>query len=308
MAIASKWQGARYGAELFDFDVYAIGGDGCLMEGVSGEAASLAGHLKLDNLCWIYDNNHITIDGKTELAYGDDVPLRFEGYGWNIVRVEDANDLERIGAAFEEFKAEEGRPTLIVVDSHIGWGSPHKQDTAAAHGEPLGEEEVRETKRAYGWPEDAQFLVPDGVREHFAEGIGKRGAELSAAWEEKLAAYAEEQRRPRRRDRDDAEARAARGLGRGDPELRRRREGDRDPQGLEQGPERDRRAAALAAGRLRRPHRLDLGPLRLRRRHRLRARAASTAASSTTGSASTSRRRSPTASRSPSCGRSGRPT
>ncbi len=192
MAIASKWQGARYGAGLFDFDVYAIGGDGCLMEGVSGEAASLAGHLKLDNLCWIYDNNQITIDGRTELAYGDDVPLRFEGYGWNIVRVEDANDLDRIGAAFEEFRAEEGRPTLIVVDSHIGWGSPHKQDTAAAHGEPLGEEEVRETKRAYDWPEDAQFLVPDGVREHFAEGVGRRGAELSAAWGERLAAYAGE--------------------------------------------------------------------------------------------------------------------
>jgi transketolase len=187
MAIASKWQGARYGAELFDFDVYAIGGDGCLMEGVSGEAASLAGHLKLDNLCWIYDNNHITIDGKTELAYGDDVPMRFEGYGWNIVRVEDANDLDRIGAAFEGFRAEEGRPTLIVLDSHIGYGSPHKQDTAAAHGEPLGEEEVRETKRAYGWPEDAQFLVPDGVREHFDAGIGRRGAELNAAWEAKLA-------------------------------------------------------------------------------------------------------------------------
>jgi transketolase len=187
MAIASKWQAARFGADLFDFDVYAVGGDGCLMEGVSGEAASLAGHLKLDNLCWVYDNNRITIDGHTELAYGDDVPLRFEGYGWNIVRVEDANDLDRIGAAFEEFKAEEGRPTLIVVDSHIGWGSPHKQDTAAAHGEPLGEEEVRETKRAYDWPEDAQFLVPDGVRQRFAEGVGARGAELRSGWEARLA-------------------------------------------------------------------------------------------------------------------------
>jgi transketolase len=191
MAIASKWQGARYGSDLFDFDVYAIGGDGCLMEGVSGEAASLAGHLKLDNLCWVYDNNRITIDGHTELAYGDDVPMRFEGYGWNIVQVEDANDRERISTAFDEFKAEEGRPTLIVVDSHIGWGSPHKQDTAAAHGEPLGEEEVRETKRAYDWPEDAQFLVPDGVRERFAEGIGRRGAELNAAWKQALSRYAE---------------------------------------------------------------------------------------------------------------------
>ncbi len=191
MAIASQWLGRRYGAELFDFDVYAIAGDGCLMEGVSNEAASLAGHLKLANLCWVYDNNHITIDGKTQLAYGDDVPLRFEGYGWNIIHVEDANDVGRISAAFDEFKGEEARPSLIVVDSHIGWGSPHKQDTSAAHGEPLGEEEVRETKRAYGWPEDAQFLVPDGVREHFDEGVGKRGAELSAAWAKRFAEYAE---------------------------------------------------------------------------------------------------------------------
>jgi transketolase len=195
MAIAGKWQGARYNRpdyELFDFDVYAIAGDGCLMEGVSGEAASIAGHLKLDNLCWIYDNNHITIDGKTHLAYEDDVAARFMGYGWNVTRVGDANDTDLIATAFEEFKGEEGRPTLIIVDSHIGWGSPHKVDTSAAHGEPLGEEEVRETKRAYGWPEDAQFLVPDGVREHFAEGIGKRGAELSAAWASKLTEYAKD--------------------------------------------------------------------------------------------------------------------
>jgi transketolase len=193
MAIASKWQGARYnrpGFDLFDFDVYAIAGDGCLMEGVSGEAASIAGHLKLDNLCWIYDNNHITIDGKTHLAYDDDVAARFIGYGWNVTRVGDANDTALIATAFEEFKGEEGRPTLIVVDSHIGYGSPHKVDTSAAHGEPLGEEEVRETKRAYGWPEDAQFLVPDGVKEHFAGGIGKRGAELRGSWEELLAEYA----------------------------------------------------------------------------------------------------------------------
>jgi len=195
MAIAGKWQGARYnqpGFELFDFDVYAIAGDGCLMEGVSSEAASIAGHLKLDNLCWIYDNNHITIDGKTHLAYDDDVAARFMGYGWNVTRVGDANDTELIATAFEEFKGEEGRPTLIIVDSHIGYGSPHKVDTSAAHGEPLGEEEVRETKRAYGWPEDAQFLVPDGVHEHFAAGIGKRGAELSAAWKELLGSYAKE--------------------------------------------------------------------------------------------------------------------
>ena len=192
MAIASKWQGARYGAELFDFDVYAIAGDGCLMEGVSGEAASLAGHLKLDNLCWLYDNNQITIDGKTVLAYEDDVAARFQGYGWNVTMVGDANDTEAIAAAFEEFRAEEGRPTMVIVDSHIGWGAPHKVDTPAAHGEPLGEEEVRETKRAYGWPEDAQFLVPDGVKERFAEGVGRHGAELRAEWEGRLAEYAQQ--------------------------------------------------------------------------------------------------------------------
>jgi transketolase len=195
MAIAAKWQSARYdrpGFDLFDFDVYAIAGDGCLMEGVSSEAASIAGHLKLDNLCWVYDNNQITIDGKTHLTYDDDVAARFMGYGWNVTRVGDANDTDLIATAFEEFKGEEGRPTLIIVDSHIGYGSPHKVDTSAAHGEPLGEEEVRETKRAYGWPEDAQFLVPDGVRERFAEGVGKRGAELSAAWKESFDRYAEE--------------------------------------------------------------------------------------------------------------------
>ena len=190
MAIAGKWQSARYGADLFGFDVYAVAGDGCLMEGVSNEAASIAGHLKLDNLCWVYDNNHITIDGKTHLAYDDDVAARFMGYGWNVTRVGDANDTDLIATAFEEFRGEEGRPTLLIVDSHIGYGSPHKVDTSAAHGEPLGTEEVRETKRAYGWPEDAQFLVPDGVREHFATGIGRRGAEARAAWEGKLASYA----------------------------------------------------------------------------------------------------------------------
>jgi transketolase len=195
MAIAAKWQATRYNradARLFDFDVYAIAGDGCLMEGVSGEAASIAGHLALDNLCWVYDNNHITIDGRTELTYGDDVAARFMGYGWNVTRVGDANDTGLLERAFEEFRDERDRPTLIVVDSHIGYGSPHKQDTAAAHGEPLGEEEVRETKRAYGWPEDAEFLIPDGVREHFAAGIGRRGAELRGAWERDLAAYAEQ--------------------------------------------------------------------------------------------------------------------
>jgi transketolase len=196
MAIASKWLAARFNrpdAELFDFDVYAFAGDGDFMEGVSSEAASLAGHQRLDNLCWVYDNNHITIDGRTEITYSDDVAARFMGYGWNVTRVGDANDLELLTRAFDEFKAEDGRPTLIIVDSHIGYGSPHKVDTAEAHGEPLGEEEVRETKRAYGWPEDAEFLVPDGVPEDFAEGIGRRGAELRSAWEELLSGYAVEE-------------------------------------------------------------------------------------------------------------------
>jgi transketolase len=193
MAVASKWLAANYnrpGLELFDFDVYAFAGDGCLMEGVSGEAASLAGHQQLENLCWVYDNNHITIDGRTEITYTDDVADRFTGYGWNVTRVGDANDLELLAKGFETFRQEEGRPTLIIVDSHIGWGSPHKQDTAEVHGEPLGADEVRETKRFYGWPEDAEFLVPDGVMEDFAEGIGRRGRELRSEWEDRFAAYA----------------------------------------------------------------------------------------------------------------------
>ena len=192
MAVASVWQAAhlnRSGAELFDFDVYAIAGDGCLMEGVSNEAASFAGHQKLSNLCWVYDNNHITIDGHTSLTYEDDVEARFQGYQWNVTRVEDANNLDEIARGFDNFREEQVRPTLIIVDSHIGYGAPHKQDTAEAHGEPLGDEEVRETKRFYGWPEDAEFLVPDGVQERFSELIGKRGAELRAKWDELFESY-----------------------------------------------------------------------------------------------------------------------
>jgi len=195
MALGSKWLAARYnrdGFPLFDFDVYTFAGDGDLMEGVSNEAASLAGHQRLDNLCWVYDNNHISIDGRTEITYEDDVAARFAGYGWNVTRVGDANDLGLLTRGFEAFKQQEERPTLIILDSHIGWGSPHKVDTAEAHGEPLGEEEVRETKRAYGWPEDAEFLVPDGIRKHFAEGIGKRGRELREAWESLFDGYLRE--------------------------------------------------------------------------------------------------------------------
>jgi transketolase len=171
MAIARKFLGARYNKPdfpIFDYSIYAVCGDGCLMEGVGSEAASLAGHLQLDDLCWIYDNNHITIEGNTRLAFTEDVAARVMGYDWNVLRVGDANDLERIQHALAIFRETKNRPTLIILDSHIGYGSPHKQDSAAAHGEPLGDEEVKLTKRAYGWPEDAQFLVPDGVMEHFA--------------------------------------------------------------------------------------------------------------------------------------------
>jgi transketolase len=192
MAIASKWQAANFNRpdfEIFDFNVYAMCSDGDLMEGVGGEAASLAGHLKLSNLCWIYDHNHITLDGPANWSFSEDVATRFIGYGWNVTRVVDANDLEMLARAFELFRNTKDRPTLIIVDSHIGYGSPHKQDTNAAHGEPLGEEEVRLVKKFYGWPEDAKFLVPDGVREHFRDGIGRRGRDLRARWSDLFAGY-----------------------------------------------------------------------------------------------------------------------
>ena len=162
----------RPGFEMVNFNVYALAGDGCMMEGVSGEAASVAGHLKLSNLCWIYDNNHITIEGNTSLAFSEDVATRFLGYGWNVLRVGDANDQEMLARAFRTFQATEDRPTMIIVDSHIAYGAPHKQDTSAAHGEPLGEEEIRLTKRNYGWPEDAKFLVPDGVYDRLKSRVG----------------------------------------------------------------------------------------------------------------------------------------
>ncbi len=192
MAMAGKWQATYFNKpdfNIFDYNVYAICGDGCLMEGVSSEAASLAGHLKLDNLCWIYDNNHITIEGHTALAFSEDVATRFIAYGWNVTRVGDANDLDALTRALQVFHNTNDRPTLIIVDSHIAYGAPNKQDTSAAHGEPLGEEEIRLTKRNYGWPEDAKFLVPAGVREHFQEMMGKRGATLRATWEKLLADY-----------------------------------------------------------------------------------------------------------------------
>ena len=195
MAMAQKWLAARYNKPdlpIFDYRIYVTCGDGCLMEGVGAEAASLAGHLALDNLCWIYDNNHITIEGNTRIAFTEDVATRFLGYQWNVLRVGDANDLDRIEHAITVAGLTKGRPTLIVLDTHIGYGSPHRQDTAAAHGEPLGVEEVKLTKRAYGWPEDAQFLVPDGVKEHFASGVGARGAKDHAAWNALFAKYRSE--------------------------------------------------------------------------------------------------------------------
>jgi len=192
MAIAEKWLANRYnkpGFEIFDYDIYALCGDGCLMEGVGSEAASLAGHLALDNLCWIYDNNHITIEGGTGITFTEDVAARFLGYGWDVQRIGDANDVDYIERAVAQFRQTISCPTLIILDSHIGYGSPHRQDTAAAHGEPLGEDEIRLVKRAYGWPEDAKFLIPEGVREHFAEGIGARGARARREWTDLLAAY-----------------------------------------------------------------------------------------------------------------------
>jgi transketolase len=194
MAIGSRWLAANFnrpGFEIFNYNIYTICSDGDLMEGIGGEAASLAGHLKLSNLCWIYDHNRITLDGPADWSFSEDVATRFMGYQWNVTRVTDANDLEMLARAFRVFLDTKDRPTLIIVDSHIGYGSPHKQDTNAAHGEPLGEEEVRLTKKFYGWPEDAKFLVPDGVREHFRDGIGKRGRDLHAQWSKTFADYSE---------------------------------------------------------------------------------------------------------------------
>jgi transketolase len=194
MAIGSRWLAANFnrpGFEIFNYNIYTMCSDGDLMEGIGGEAASLAGHLKLSNLCWIYDHNRITLDGPADWSFSEDVATRFMGYQWNVTRVTDANDLEMLARAFRVFQDTKDRPTLIIVDSHIGYGSPHKHDSNAAHGEPLGEEEVRLTKKFYGWPEDAKFLVPDGVRENFREGIGKRGREFHAQWSKTFAEYSQ---------------------------------------------------------------------------------------------------------------------
>ena len=192
MAIAQKWLANRYNRpdfSIFDYNIYAVCGDGCMMEGIGSEAASLAAHLGLDNLCWIYDNNHITIEGNTRITFTEDVAARFLAYGWNVLRVGDANDLNRIEHALRVFQQTKGRPTFIVLDSHIGYGSPHRQDTAAAHGEPLGDDEIRLVKRGYGWPEDGKFLVPEGVYEHFSAGVSARGAKARTEWVERFNEY-----------------------------------------------------------------------------------------------------------------------
>jgi len=192
MAVAGRWLAQHFNRpdfKMFDYDVYAVCGDGDMMEGVSSEAASFAGHQMLGNLCWIYDSNRITIEGHTDLAFSDDVAARFLAYGWNVQRVGDANDRERLAQAIEVFKRTDDVPTLIIVESHIGYGAPHKHDTSAAHGEPLGEEEIRLAKRSYGWPEDAKFLVPDGVREHFQDVMGRRGRDLQNDWSKLFTSY-----------------------------------------------------------------------------------------------------------------------
>jgi transketolase len=192
LAIAQKWLAERYnrdGFPIFNYRIYAVCGDGCMMEGIAAEGASLAGHLALDNLCWVYDNNHITIEGNTRITFTEDIASRFVSYGWNVIRLSDANDIGRIEQALDQFRHTKNRPTFIILDTHIGYGSPHRQDSPEAHGEPLGEEEERLTKRFYGWPENAKFLVPDGVYEHFQKGIGKRGAEARRQWMELFAAY-----------------------------------------------------------------------------------------------------------------------
>ena len=193
MAIAGTWLAATYnrpGFDLFGFDVYALCGDGDMMEGISAEAASMAAHLKLSNLCWIYDSNRITIEGSTDLALNEDVGARFQAYGWHVTSVADANDTAALQRAYAEFRATADRPTLIIVHSHIGYGAPHRQDTPEAHGEPLGEEELRLAKQFFGFDPDQSFHVPDGVRAHMAAGMGARGAALRDAWEALFAAYA----------------------------------------------------------------------------------------------------------------------
>ena len=268
MAIASKWMAAHFnrpGFEMFDFRVYSLAGDGCMMEGISNEAASLAGHLALSNLCWIYDNNHITIEGNTALAFSDDVGTRFLGYGWNVLRVSDANSVHFLEQALKTARETTDRPTLIIVDSHIAYGAPNKHDTSAAHGEPLGEEEVRGAKRNYGWPEDAKFLVPDDVRQHFADAMRKRGSEARKAWMAKFAEYEKAFPQLGRRNESDAAARIARGMGQRIAGFQGRSQRYRQPRFLGPGAQRDCAPHALADWRCRRFVAFDQDPAHVRR-------------------------------------------
>ena len=253
MAVASQWLAARYnrdGFTMFDFDVYAQAGDGDMMEGIASEAASFASHQRLANLCWIYDSNRITIEGHTDITFTEDVAARFIAYGWNVTSVADANDLEQVERAFHDFKAEHERPTLIVVHSHIGYGSP-VEDTPKAHGSPLGPEGVKATKRFLGWPEDAQFLVPDGVYEHFADGIGARGREAREAWEAHVRGISGGPSRACRRARADPAPRSSGRVGRGHPDVPGRSERDREPGLVGPGPERRRGDASRGCSAVR---------------------------------------------------------
>ena len=268
MAIAGRWLARHFnrpGFTLFDYDVYAVCGDGCMMEGVSSETASLAGHLELGNLCWIYDSNRVTIEGHTSLAFSDDVAARFLAYGWNVRRVGDANDAERLAQAIETFKRTNDVPTLIIVESHIGFGAPHKHDTSAVHGEPLGEPEIRLTKRSYGWPEDAKFLVPDGVIERFRDGVGKRGAKCSRRLGGALPSLQIQVSGPGRPDRAHAEARASRRVGQGSEGICRRPEGYLQPRCVGFGPQHDRAPLPVADRRLRGPCPVDKDTFDLQR-------------------------------------------
>ena len=242
MAMAAKWFAARYnkpGFELFDYNVYVLCSDGDLMEGVANEAASLAGHLKLDNLCWIYDDNHITIEGETELAFSENVGKRFEGLGWNVLHVNDANDLPALRTSRSSRSSNTtGKPTMIVLKSIIGWGSPNKANTHNAHGAPLGDDEIKLTKEVYGWPADQQFLVPEEVREHFAEAIWRRAARAVRIWQAKFADVQEDASATGRRTGSDLGRQAARGLGKGNSHVPGRRQGTGHASLLGQGAQR----------------------------------------------------------------------
>ena len=216
MAMAGMWLAANYnrpGFELFDYNVYAMCGDGDMMEGVASEAASLAAHLKLPNLCWIYDNNHVTLDGPADWSFSEDVGLRFQGYGWNVTHVTDANDLEMLSDAYRNFQQTKDRPTLIIVDSHIGYGAPHKQDTSAAHGEPLGEDEVRLAKKFYGWPEDAKFLVPGWSARALSRRNRETWAGTASTVDKAIERIRQKVSRPRGSTQSHAASRAARWMG-----------------------------------------------------------------------------------------------